>query len=782
MDSLDSPAPRRPAPLSSGPFVCASPNCGKSFLRKEHLNRHRLQHTSLRPHKCFICGRSFTRRSVVHLQPSKRLRSPGSSDILNRHVLQHNVPPDGPKRTSRACQSCRRRKTKCDSNTPCASCTENGETCVREPTGVGMIRPTTRSLRQGRTEEGQHVEVSEEEVPHEDVGGVVSPEDSSPAQGDWSAPASQRESLPSRLDACISITPGIPLPATPLLLGYPLGLPRRLSESGPGFQPDRPSEMPIEGNIGFSGRASGRMSATESSIPDSSQSLQQGSTMSASPGQSATLSVHSAEFHHFHRLWSFLHLPTLTTEKYTPLLTMALASLSKWMQNSECDNSMLTSINQELTQSLMQKVAVMERPTTDILLQTLQALVITLIYAILGDAPVASLNWAAQWTDIAISTFRRLGVLGNRWLPEDQQHSVEEGWVLVEQMKRLVYTVLRIDSYLCIILGRPPTLRYQEIALPLIVSDDLWRAETREARTQLHWYEPAGRIRTAFSTNMRDGLETQGFMTGYLRMPPLSLEHKHLSLCAFLSELWGISKEAHQQHHRSYRSPETNRTADPVRIWKRYLQDWRVNVEETERPEDLFFAGGSGSSDPFLGISLTLYHLESLQLYANMGLLEHNRCCVHCQEADVENVINTWAHSADGRQAVYHAAQLKRVYEREGVLYRPVDRQLGNVLGPAGLLASAIILCLYSSKVSSLNVAEGDALSLSAGAIELTQPRLIDTPEYERWISQGGLATVGGELLYEFSVPHFSSWYRSQLISFPVYSSRLVAFLLTLKI
>lgn len=74
---------------------------------------------------------------------------------------------------------------------------------------------------------------------------------------------------------------------------------------------------------------------------------------------------------------------------------------------------------------------------------------------------------------------------------------------------RLFFTVLRIDTYLYIILDRPPALRYQEIRLSLPVSDELWRAETREARTRLHWYEPAGRSRSAFSTMMRDGLETQ---------------------------------------------------------------------------------------------------------------------------------------------------------------------------------------------------------------------------------------------------------------------------------
>lgn len=44
------------------PFLCPESDCGKSFQRKEHLNRHARTHGPVRPHKCFICYRSFARR------------------------------------------------------------------------------------------------------------------------------------------------------------------------------------------------------------------------------------------------------------------------------------------------------------------------------------------------------------------------------------------------------------------------------------------------------------------------------------------------------------------------------------------------------------------------------------------------------------------------------------------------------------------------------------------------------------------------------------------------
>lgn len=350
---------------------------------------------------------------------------------------------------------------------------------------------------------------------------------------------------------------------------------------------------------------------------------------------------------------------------------------------------------------------------------------------------------------------------------------------------RLVYAVLRIDAYLCIILDRPPTLRYQEIRLSLPVSDELWRAETREARTRLHWYEPAGRSRSAFSTMMRDGLETHGFMTGYLRMPRLSLEDNHFSLCSFMSEIWGICRETHEEHHLSYRSPELNRTADRVRTWKGYLQDWRAHIEQTDDLENALFSESAEDTSPFLSLNLTLYHLVSLKMYANLRLLEYRRCCINCHDADVENVLRTWTESADGREAVYHAVRLKRIYEHQTTFHKSSDHRLANVLGSAGLLASAIVLCLYSTKVPTVAArgrgTDSDEAIISGNGIELAQLKLVGTPDYETWISQGGLATVNGVPLHVFSVPRLSSWYHEQLASSLAYSSRLIDFLLTLK-
>ncbi|KAL2787941.1 hypothetical protein BJX66DRAFT_309704 [Aspergillus keveii] len=753
----------RPSQAPSGPFICTNSNCGKSFLRKEHLNRHLVTHTNFRPYKCVICGRTFARR-----------------DILNRHMLQHNVPTGGEKRTVSACQACQRRKSKCDSNQPCSMCAERGEACERE-------QPSAHGLRQSRRRNLFREE--DEDTPTASVNGEQSQDQSS---------------LQPQLDPCVSVVPGVLLPTftpsrTPLfdlgesnpLFGF---AENSFTSQSSGSEYQIPVGQPLEVQTGES-----------ASFPNS------GAFAAPAPwpqlqDEFVTAQIGSDDFHHFHQAWPFLHVPTFTLEEHT-LLTSAMANLFMWIRNAANRNHLLPDIiNQELIEAFVQKGTEESNLKANRPLQNLQALVVTLIWAILGNAPTLNLNWASQWTDIAISAFRQLGVLNAMWLPENHEQSTEERWALIEQMKRLVYTVLRIDAYLSIMLDRPPILRYQEMRIPLPVSENVWRAKTKEIRTKLRWNEPAGRARSVFSSMMRDGLDTNGYTTGYLQMPCLSLEDNHFSLCAFLSELWAVSKEANEGHHLHYQFLDKGSyTTDRLELWKAHLRDWYIHIEKSDELEVSFFSssqippstaagqgggigrGEYGRNNPFLGLNLTLYHLVSLKVYANLRLLEYRKCCGYCQDANVEKVISDWADSADGRHAVYHAVQLKRVYEREDMIYRnPHDHRLSNPLGTMGLFASAIVLCLYSAKVtSSLGATMGlevDGVVTPLEAVELTQSKFMDTPENKVWISQGGLAAVDGVPLNAFSVPGFSSWYHKQLASSPVYASRLVTFLLTLKL
>ncbi|PIA91701.1 hypothetical protein CB0940_09637 [Cercospora beticola] len=105
--------------------------CGQSFTRDEHLERHILTHTNVKPFKCFTCHMSFARR-----------------DLLQRHYTvhgkdqtgQHEIPaasgmiPKSAGRTPIACSNCAKTKTKCDKKFPCSRCAGRNLRCTLRPT------------------------------------------------------------------------------------------------------------------------------------------------------------------------------------------------------------------------------------------------------------------------------------------------------------------------------------------------------------------------------------------------------------------------------------------------------------------------------------------------------------------------------------------------------------------------------------------------------------------------------------------------------------------------
>ncbi|KAJ5054546.1 uncharacterized protein L3040_000817 [Drepanopeziza brunnea f. sp. 'multigermtubi'] len=97
--------------------------CGKSFTRKEHLERHIPSHTNVKPHRCTLCQLSFPRR-----------------DLLQRHHFTYHevtdpmAPATGPVpsiagRTPIACLNCASAKTGCDKAVPCSRCAEKNLPC-----------------------------------------------------------------------------------------------------------------------------------------------------------------------------------------------------------------------------------------------------------------------------------------------------------------------------------------------------------------------------------------------------------------------------------------------------------------------------------------------------------------------------------------------------------------------------------------------------------------------------------------------------------------------------
>ncbi|OAA61850.1 transcription factor cmr1 [Niveomyces insectorum RCEF 264] len=97
--------------------------CGKSFTRKEHLERHIPSHTNVKPHRCSACQLSFARRDLLqrHHATYHEARDP-------MEPLPGGVPTIAG-RTPIACQNCANAKTGCDKRVPCSRCAEKNLPC-----------------------------------------------------------------------------------------------------------------------------------------------------------------------------------------------------------------------------------------------------------------------------------------------------------------------------------------------------------------------------------------------------------------------------------------------------------------------------------------------------------------------------------------------------------------------------------------------------------------------------------------------------------------------------
>jgi hypothetical protein len=105
--------------------------CNKTFSRSDHLKRHQLRHSGLKPYCCVFCRQPFTR-----------------SDLLKAHYRDcpqrgdRTIPePARQGRRSHACDPCTGAKLGCDGNSPCTRCSTKGIEC-----SFARLQPLTPAI------------------------------------------------------------------------------------------------------------------------------------------------------------------------------------------------------------------------------------------------------------------------------------------------------------------------------------------------------------------------------------------------------------------------------------------------------------------------------------------------------------------------------------------------------------------------------------------------------------------------------------------------------------
>ncbi|KAK4118843.1 hypothetical protein N657DRAFT_694102 [Parathielavia appendiculata] len=682
------------------------------------------------------CGRRFTRKEHLtrHIkchgaQPQHQCPICGRrymrSDVLKRHIDFH---PQQSRRTKAACVSCHRQKRKCGGDAPCQPCLSNGIACVRPATSAGSNAggtPTTGDTNYGEDmlgsawSEGQHHwPLSASSLPPDPVSRLQSP---SQALAEWTL---------------LADTPTPPSPA-----------PRTLPGEASTIAADEETPLSPTREGAYSNQALHAL--VRQDVPNSRHLVQ----------------IYFAEIHPY---WPILHVPTFELENASDLLLGAMLMLSRWIAGRE-DHVQMASV---VLEEVIAATSLDSTPS----LHTLQALLLCVIYAICCRGERGMLARAVRLNTILVSTCRCLEVFhGRHTLPERLEECAFTFWLAEEQLHRLAFSVLRIDTYLSVLLDHPPSVRYQEFCIPLPKSSQLWASPSDEERRRLQWDEPAGRGRALFGYLMRDALADTGSdaASELSQLLPYRLNRMdyHLGLCALQTGVWEAAREAHSAASDDIVTKLL--PGAPIDLWRAHLRRWCTKmVQDGGHPNDwnlttttatttaasssqAIITGASDMDSAFTPLTLTLWHMSVIKMHAPLivlrGIIYGHFAHHHGTNAAAAAAMTAtqkprarlrkWMPSPCARTAVYSASQIARLLrfasgataeaEAHAVnnqLFPPLAHEftststsstcslrhllLSNPLAIPGLLVSAIVVCSYASQTSACP----DCLPASGGS------------------------------------------------------------------
>ena len=298
---------------------------------------------------------------------------------------------------------------------------------------------------------------------------------------------------------------------------------------------------------------------------------------------------------------------------------------------------------------------------------------------------------------------------------------------------RLAYAALRVDTYLSILQGYPPSVRYQEINVPLPKSVRLWTAVDEDERRSLQWSEPAGREKARFSLMMRDAFDNK-----LRRCLPclLTEEDYHLYLCALQAGIWEAGQKAH-----GTASDELFTDAMPrehVQSSRDQILLWRQSSDrDCQTIHDIFETGAINLSGRLFAYpSLVLYHLSSLDLHAPLRFFKGQIRNGKTMAMKDKSRLYEWATSSCARIAVWHTAQICHIIECQSSSPATKSRLSSIPFTSLGLAHSLLVTCFFALQNQAYCPSCGTS-TVQGGPIHLFHARNEENPELGQWVEKG---------------------------------------------
>lgn len=323
----------------------------------------------------------------------------------------------------------------------------------------------------------------------------------------------------------------------------------------------------------------------------------------------------------------------------------------------------------------------------------------------------------------------------------------------------------------------PPSVRYQEISIPLPKSTKLWTVATEEERRKLQWNEPAGREKALFCFLMRDIVDASDTRSVSYH---LTDNDYHLGLCSLQIGTWETARDAFCCCDSDELITDPKRS-DPVHRWIAQLDRWRISIEEYTQARPEIVSAENNDDRIVWQLNLILWHISALTVHAPLKLLQRQGCCFKCRPGAGSTIqrtkahLSSWISSPHPRTAIWNAAQICRLAEEKFTNQSSNTNPLLNPLTIPGILKSAIALCSYAYHISACFNCTGTP----GTSIDLFNVCSEDS-ELTIWREQGlGMAIWGAETIpvCHCTFQALEIWFRERLKRDPGVEAQFVSFL-----